>query len=188
MATSTSMPTTGAEARAPEVRLDTARLILRPLRLADAAVIERLASEWEVARHTSHIPHPYPPGGAARWLSQQHHEPGVWLWGIVRREGDLIGCIELRLQEGVPGASVGFWIGRPYWGRGYCTEALAAVVDHAFDALDLPRLEAQARAENVASIRVQEKLGFRFVGRGEISAPARGGRMAVERRVLLPAD
>src|SRR5207302_293257 len=62
------MPTTGAEAPDRTIRLETARLILRPLSLADAPAIERYASDWEVARHTSHIPHPYPAGAAAQWL------------------------------------------------------------------------------------------------------------------------
>ena len=84
------------------------------------------------------------------------------LWGIERRDGELIGCIELRPESDPPGGTVGFWIGKPFWGSGYAGEALAAVVDYAFDELGLPRVEASARPENRASIRVQEKLGFRL--------------------------
>ena len=183
------MPTTGADASDWNIRLETARLVLRPLSLADAPAIERFASDWEVARHTSHIPHPYPPGAAAEWLVTRRDDPDKPpLWGIERREGELIGCIELRPESEPAGATVGFWIGRPYWGRGYAGEALAAVVDHAFDDLGLPRVEASARPDNRASIRVQEKLGFRFVGTEQVAAPARGGAMAIDRRILTPAD
>jgi 8-oxo-dGTP diphosphatase len=183
------MPTTGAEAPDRTIRLETARLILRPLSLADAPAIERYASDWEVARHTSHIPHPYPAGAAAEWLVTRRDDPDKPpLWGIERRDGELIGCIELRPESEPPGGSVGYWIGKPFWGSGYAGEALAAVVDYAFDELGLPRVEASARPENRASIRVQEKLGFRFAGTDQIEAPARGGAMAIDRRILTPAD
>ena len=113
------MPTTGAEPPDRTIRLETARLILRPLSLADAPSIERYASDWEVARHTSHIPHPYPAGAAAEWLVTRRDDPDKPpLWGIERRDGELIGCIELRPESEPLGASVGYWIGKPFWGRG----------------------------------------------------------------------
>jgi 8-oxo-dGTP diphosphatase len=181
------MPTTGAEAPDRNPRLETARLILRPLSLADAPAIERHASDWEVSRYTN-IPHPYPPGAAAEWLVTRRDEPDKPpLWGIELRGGDLIGCIELRPESEPAGATVGFWIGKPFWGRGYAGEALARVVDHAFDELGVLRIEAGARPDNHASIRVQEKLGFRFVGTEDIVVPARGAAR-IERRVLTPAD
>ena len=97
------MPTTGAEAPDRTIRLETARLILRPLSLADAPAIERYASDWEVARHTSHIPHPYPAGAAAEWLVTRRDDPDKPpLWGIERRDGELIGCIELRQRMRPP--------------------------------------------------------------------------------------
>ena len=84
------MPTTGAEpAAVPEeaslatpgatgllagLPLETERLILRPLALADAPVIERLAGEWEVARFTGNIPHPYPAGAAVTWIAESWAE------------------------------------------------------------------------------------------------------------------
>src|SRR3954449_149931 len=104
MAISTSMPTTGAEpAAAPEeaslatpaatgllagLPLETERLILRPLAMADAPAVERLAGEWEVARFTGNIPHPYPPGGAAAWIQE------TWAEGAAGQK--LVAAIERR--------------------------------------------------------------------------------------------
>jgi 8-oxo-dGTP diphosphatase len=187
------MPTTGAEPPAPPEsappRLATARLVLRRLEAGDAAAIEQLAGDWEVAKQTSHIPHPYPPGAAAAWLaSRQADRDDPLLWGIERPGDGLVGCIELRRTPGAPEGEVGYWIGRPYWGQGLVVEALRAVIDLAFDTLGLVRVWASARPDNPASIRVQEKLGFRFIDRDVIAAPARGGAMPVERRRLTPAD
>ena len=86
------------------------------------------------------------------------------LWGIERRDGELIGCIELRPESEPPGASVGFWIGKPFWGNGYATEAARAVIDHAFDDLGCEALHAGARVSNPASRRVLEKCGFEWTG------------------------
>src|SRR5260370_34640189 len=66
------MPTIGAEAALP---VETARLRLRPLAASDAPTIERLAGDWEIARYTAHIPHPYPPGSAAPWIEETWGEP-----------------------------------------------------------------------------------------------------------------
>ena len=71
--------------------LETERLILRPLALADAPVIERLAGEWEVARFTGNIPHPYPPGTAAAWIKD------TWADGAAGQK--LVAAIERR-QDG----------------------------------------------------------------------------------------
>jgi hypothetical protein len=62
------------------------------LALADAPLVERLAGEWEVARFTGNIPHPYPPGAAAEWLVTRRDEPDKPpLWGIERQDGELGG-------------------------------------------------------------------------------------------------
>jgi RimJ/RimL family protein N-acetyltransferase len=61
---------------------------------------------------------------------------------------------------------VGYWLGAPYWGQGYCTEALHAVIDYAFTDLDHEALHAGARVTNPASRRVLEKCGFQWTGVG----------------------
>jgi 8-oxo-dGTP diphosphatase len=150
MATSTSTAPTGA-------RIEAVRLLLRAPRESDAEDIERYVSDADVARWTANIPHPYPKGGALEWM----RAPGEIKFVIERREdGALIGAIGLREPElGV--SELGYWIGKPFWGKGYATEAAKAVIAHGFARLGLRAIEARTtQADNVASIRVQEKAGM----------------------------
>ncbi|MGH6953671.1 MAG: bifunctional GNAT family N-acetyltransferase/(deoxy)nucleoside triphosphate pyrophosphohydrolase [Alphaproteobacteria bacterium] len=181
------MPTTAVESASPPA-LETPRLILRSLAPADAPEVQRLAGDWEVARYTANIPHPYEPGAAEAWIASGAAEL-AFVRAIERRaDGAVIGCIGLtpdaERREGV----LGYWIGRPFWGHGYATEAVRAVVDHGFAGLGLDRVRASAVAENRASIRILEKLGFAYVGREREPAPARGGATEVEVRVMTRAE
>jgi 8-oxo-dGTP diphosphatase len=179
------MPTIGAEAALP---IETARLRLRPLAASDAPTIERLAGDWEIARHTAHIPHPYPPGSAAPWIEETWGElrSGKKVVAAIERRSDglLVGCIELDLTHGTGIGALGYWVGRPYWGVGIASEAAAAMLALGFERLGLAQIEAAALPANRRSIRVQEKLGLGLIGEREEAAPARGGTMQVEVRVL----
>ena len=179
------MPTTGAESALP---IETARLRLRALALGDGPAVERLAGDWEIARFTAHIPHPYPAGGAIPWIEETWTEAkaGKKVVAAIERlaDGILVGCIELDLTPGQTVGSLGYWIGRPYWGAGIASEAATAMMDLGFGALGLSRIEAAAVPANRRSIRVQEKLGLMLIGERLEPAPARGGHMKVEVRSL----
>ena len=179
------MPTTGADGTLP---IDTARLRLRPLALSDVPAIERLAGDWEIARFTAHIPHPYPAGGAAPWIEETWAEAkaGKKVVAAIERlsDGQLVGCIELDLTANDATGALGYWVGRPYWGAGIASEAASAMIKLGFGALNLTRIEAAAVAANRRSIRVQEKLGLALIGERMEAAPARGGHMRVEVRSL----
>jgi 8-oxo-dGTP diphosphatase len=179
------MPTTGAESALP---IETARLRLRPLALGDGPAVERLAGDWEIARFTAHIPHPYPAGGAIPWIEETWAEAkaGKKVVAAIERlaDGMLVGCIELDLTPGQTVGSLGYWIGRPYWGAGIASEAAMAMMDLGFGSLGLSRIEAAAVPANRRSIRVQEKLGLMLIGERLEPAPARGGHMKVEVRSL----
>lgn len=173
------------------MRLETDRLILRPPVPADAPAIQRLAGDWEVARYTARIPHPYEDGMAEAWLASLR-KPAAGDAEIVlaverRSDGAVLGCMGLLLEPTAGNAEVGYWLGRSFWGKGYATEALSALVGFAFDHFGLSQVTASAMPENSGSIRVQEKVGFAFVGEGEEPAPARGGPVKVERRLLTRA-
>jgi 8-oxo-dGTP diphosphatase len=189
------MPTTEAERAAADgggllaaLPIETERLRLRALTPDDGPTIERLAGDWEVARFTGSIPHPYPPGGASLWIEETWFDAltGRKLVAGIERRADLglVGCIELDLTHGLGLGMLGYWIGRPYWGVGIAGEAARAMIDHGFGPLRLGRIEAAAMLANRRSIRVQEKLGFIYIGEGEEAAPARGAPQRVERRVL----
>jgi 8-oxo-dGTP diphosphatase len=166
------------------IRIESTRLLLRPLRVEDAADIQRLAAEWEVARYTSNIPHPYEPGMAETWI-RSHRDDFQIVFAIERRQdGVFVGCIGVEPDMKTREAEFGYWIGMPYWGAGYATEALSTLVDHVFATSDVDRARAAAMPDNRASIRVQEKVGFRYVGVKFQAAPARGGPIGVQVRAL----
>jgi 8-oxo-dGTP diphosphatase len=165
-------------------RIETLRLVLRPLRLEDAADIQRMAGEWEVARYTANIPHPYEAGMAEAWI-KSHRDDFEIVFAIERRQdGAFVGCIGVEPDPATREAEFGYWIGRPHWGAGYATEALSALVDDVFATFDIDRARAAAMPENRASIRVQEKVGFQYVGVKSQPAPARGGAIGVQVRAL----
>jgi len=169
------------------VSIETPRLVLRPFAPEDAPAVQLLAGEWEVARFTARIPHPYPDGAAAEWIRGQV-EADDGTFAIERRDDRaLIGAIGYEHEAGGRAAVLGYWIGKPYWGQGYATEALRVLVGHVFDRLDVDEVQTSAVPENRASIRVQEKVGFAYVGVTREPAPARGGDIGVEVRVLTRA-
>lgn len=165
--------------------LETERLRLRPVAPGDAPAITPLVSDWEISRQTGRIPHPYPEGGAEKWISGiltcQTYGLALALAIERKEDGRLIGCVTLETDPSGTPPALGYWLGREWWGKGYATEAAAALTGHALSALGLDRIEALVFPGNPASIRVLEKAGFRHAGRGTHPAPARGG----EQEVLL---
>jgi len=164
--------------------LQTPRLIIRALRLEDAPAVQHLAGEWDVARFTSSIPHPYPDGAAEAWIRGQAEDFDNTFAVERRADALLLGAIGFDHDAEKREVVFGYWIGKPYWGHGYATEALQALVDHAFTLQHAERVRAAAMPENRASIRVQEKVGLVYCGVAQEPAPARGGAIGVEVRVL----
>ena len=166
-------------------RLETAQLWLRWPRSADAVALSKLAGEREVAEMTASIPHPYSEQDAARWIfsARAGNALGSSLALVIARRGkptEAIGAVGLhQTRPGV--ALLGYWIGRPFQGRGYVTEAVEAMIDTAFRLADVTEIHAQARVGNESSRRVLEKCGFSSEGRGQIDLPARGGVVLCER-------
>jgi 8-oxo-dGTP diphosphatase len=156
--------------------------------LEDAPEVKRLAGDWDVARFTASIPHPYEDGLAEKWIAEHHQSSEITLAIERRSDPAFVGCIGLIPNDAAREGVIGYWIGKPYWGQGYATEALRAIVDHAFRDLALDRVRASAMPENRASIRVQEKVGFAYAGVAREPAPARGEHIGVEVRALTRAD
>lgn len=148
--------------------LETTRLILRPFTLDDAPVVQRLAAAREIAATTANIPHPYEEGMAEAWISghQARFEAGQLLnFAIVRRaDHTLLGAIGLHFNQAHANAELGYWMGLPYWGEGYMTEAAGAVVRYAFEVLNLNRVFACHFVRNPASGRVMQKIGMVYEG------------------------
>jgi len=147
--------------------LTTSRLVLRPIQMADASEIQRLAGDRDIAATTWRIPHPYLDGMAEEWIRglEARYEKGATAFAITRSEdGVLLGAIGLDICREHERAELGYWIGKPYWGNGYCTEAARAIVEYGFETLKLNRIEAHYLAHNAASGRVMRKVGMQYEG------------------------
>jgi len=156
--------------RSPQPTLKTKRLILCPFALADAEATQRLAGDRAIADTTVNIPHPYANGMAEAWIGthRKGYERGEAVYFAVLRREDkaLIGAISLEQVDSRHGhAELGYWIGRPYWNHGYCTEAAAAMLQYGFSELNLYRIFATHFVRNQASGRVMQKLGMVKEGR-----------------------
>jgi RimJ/RimL family protein N-acetyltransferase len=151
--------------------IKTERLTLRPLRATDAKAVIALAGDADVARMTARIPHPYTMGDADQWIARARE--GEEIVFAILHDGALIGCAGYMPEENGC-AEFGYWIGKPYWNRGFATEAVRAVAEHAFASSEIRSLTAGHFADNPASGRVLEKLGFAPAGEGHWECVARG--------------
>ncbi|MCI2424905.1 GNAT family N-acetyltransferase [Candidatus Acetothermia bacterium] len=142
----------------------TERLLLRPFELSDAPDVQRLAGDKAIADTTLNIPHPYEDGMAEEWIltHQPKFEAGelVNFAIVLRTTGKLIGAIGLAIVRRFERAELGYWIGKPYWNNGYCTEAGRAVLRYSFSVLKLNRVHASHLTRNPASGRVMQKIGM----------------------------
>jgi RimJ/RimL family protein N-acetyltransferase len=166
-------------ARDDVFRLETPRLWLRWPRICDAAAIHKFCSQWEVARYTARIPHPYPLGSADRFIyaAREANSAGrdmALVMAPIKGKSDAIGCISLE-SRGTDRLALGFVLAPEMWGKGLATEAAEAAIDAAFALTRTVEILASVRVENEASQAVLRKCGFSRIGGGLQGAPARGG-------------
>ena len=164
--------------------IKTERLLLRPLAAADAEALHRLVNDWAVVRNLSRLPFPYPSKLAREWIRSTGQQIGGgtgYHLAITGQEdgSELLGCVGLRLDLTPRTGSLGYWVGRRYWGHGVATEAVARMSRWALANLDIERIEAHVAEDNPASAAVLRRAGFRETGRGEEAFLARGGKHPV---------
>jgi [ribosomal protein S5]-alanine N-acetyltransferase len=160
--------------------LRSSRLGYRPITASDASRIAHLAGEWDIARMTSRIPHPYSLIDADLWIASIDDDEFV---RGVELDGELIGAVGyIESQGGV--AEIGYWIGKPWWGRGFATEAARAMVDYCFAPGGFRRLTCGHFIDNPRSARVIAKLGFRRVGKDSQWCEARQAQVATVRYAM----
>lgn len=145
---------------------ETSRLYLRPITLDMADGYKKYFVDYEVIRHLSAVvPWPYPDNGVVEFLQNVILPPqGIdrWTWGIFLKSNDteLIGCVDL-WRKGTP-ENRGFWLGKPFWGNGYMTEAVEPVIEYAFNSLGFDKLLFSNALGNNRSRRIKEKTGARL--------------------------
>ena len=158
----------------------TPRLLLRPGFPEDAPALATAIADQAIVRNLAVVPWPYGLRDAEAFLASPRDPvlPSLLIFERTPAEPRLIGSCGLgRRPSGA--VELGYWIARPYWGRGFATEACSALIDIA-RTLGLASLEASHFIDNPASARVLEKLGFESL---HIIAP----RMSCARGMEVPA-
>jgi RimJ/RimL family protein N-acetyltransferase len=145
--------------------LETARLVLRAPTLDDARALATLVNDRRIAEMTTRIPYPNTLADTEGFLATVNRGDGETAFLITARDGNLLGVCGIARRPGQP-PEIGYWLGVPYWGQGFATEAARAVIDHAFADLGYDALVSGARVSNPASRRVLEKCGFQWTGVG----------------------
>jgi RimJ/RimL family protein N-acetyltransferase len=159
--------------------LVTERLVMRQPREADAPALVQLANNRRVAEMLARMPHPYGEREGRTFIALEKTRRTGAVYALTLSGSDtFIGCAGLNLTD--RGLELGYWIGQPYWGRGFATEAAHALVDLAFDATPVAVLHASCRVINPASRRVIHKCGFQYAGQGMMNSLV-AGQVPVER-------
>ena len=164
--------------------LETERLVLRAPRFEDAKRVAALINDRRIAAKTTRIPHPYGIADADEWIGAAIAQSAESY--LITFHGDVIGGCGIDMRNSGP--EIGYWLGVPFWGRGYATEAAQAMVDYVFGHLGHEVVTAGARVNNPASRRVLEKCGFQWTGVGlyrirAINSSAPFDRFRLERSI-----
>jgi ribosomal-protein-alanine N-acetyltransferase len=177
--------------------LETSRLILRPLTLADAETAYRgWTGDADVAKYVSWLPH-HSINDTIEWLKKvewkQSSKGGSclrdnYIWGFVLKEtGELFGSGGLIWEDSYQLFQIGYNIMRSHWNHGYTTEAMTAVLGFAVSDLGIKRVAGGHAKENLASAKVIEKLGFVY-DRDDITPHVDGVRFFDSREYFLDID
>ena len=163
--------------------LVTERLVLRPPHEDDIPELVELANNRRLAEMLGRMPHPYGEREARTFLDGTRNRSiaGCTYAISLAGNGAFIGCAGVHPRS--RGLELGYWIGEPYWGRGYATEAAHALVDLAFRATEIDRLHVSCRVINGASRRVIHKCGFQYSGQDMLESIV-AGRVPTEHYVL----
>ena len=150
--------------------LETERLILQPLVLADAVAVQRLFPVWGVVRLLApNFSWPYPEDGALTYYRNvalpavERGDEWHWTLRLKSQPEEVVGAVVLFRSEG---NNRGFWIGEAWRGRGLMTEAAGRVTAYWFEELGMPVMRVKKAAENVASRGISVREGMRLVGVG----------------------
>ena len=168
--------------------LESERLILRPPRPWDVQDMAVWLGDLDVSRMMARIPHPYTEEHAEEFLALP--PDGRHVFAVERKaDGLFLGMAGLHpAEDGLAPYELGYWLGKPFWGFGYATEAAQRLVNHAFDGLDQTTVHAGWFYDNPASGRVLAKLGARHNGSAMRDCRARGRSILCHDMLLTRAD
>ncbi len=159
--------------------IETERLTLRPIRKSDAGLMKLYSSDERIARSTSSIPHPLPPGTTSAFIARvtdENSTEAVWvLDGLKNNHAELLGVIGLTCIERDQ-AEIGYWIAPAFWNTGYASEAVKALLEANPKASK--SIFAEVFQDNPASARVLTNAGFEYIGDAELFSVARDSTVA----------
>jgi RimJ/RimL family protein N-acetyltransferase len=167
--------------------LESDRLILRPPRPADIAGMIVWLGDYSVSKNMSRVPHPYSEEDAENFVAGVRRQGVRHAFTILRKaDGLFIGGIGL--EEDARGFEFGYWLGKPFWGQGFATEAARRLVRFAFEDLNLAEVHAGWFHDNPASGHVLAKLGGRHNGSSMRESRARAAHVLCHEMLLTRAD
>lgn len=172
------------------VVLDTPRLRLRRFAADDADAVAALAGNWKVASMLGRMPFPYTRTHAVEFLERMaldDESKTDFVFAFTLPGGPAMGAIGLHVRDHGH-FELGYWLGEPYWGKGYATEAAERLVQFAFEDLEIDRLIAGHFFDNPASGRVLSKVGFTYTHDDYRDALARGGKVLCHEMQQLRSD
>lgn len=145
-------------------KIETKRLFLDKLKLEDAPLIAKYASERAISEYTLNIPFPYVEKDALWWINNSFkgfQENRLYTFGIyLKTSSKFIGGIALVLDNKNRKASLGYWLATPFWNKGYMTEATKALLAYGFNKLNINKIYATHLIQNEASGKVMQNAGM----------------------------
>jgi ribosomal-protein-alanine N-acetyltransferase len=153
-----------------DIFINTERLILRPISESDAPDIYNNVKEYDIAKWTINIPHPYPKDGAIKFIKQTKElmKKGLSyeLAIQIKSTKEVVGVISLmKVDRRHKNAEIGYWVVKKFWNRGIATEAASKVMEFGFQVLNLERIYAKCFHNNEVSRKVMEKVGMKLEGK-----------------------
>jgi len=148
-------------------KIETKRLTLRQLELSDVDALSRLGGEFDIACMTGSFPHPFPPLSAEfrlMYLQQQWRQGLAYPYAVTLDDDELIGIVNIFRRHANAELEISYWLGKPYWGQGYATEAAQAIIDEAHRTIGATTIIAGVFVDNPASLHILQKLGFKLTG------------------------
>lgn len=159
--------------------LETDRFTLRPMRISDVGLIEFYTKDERVARMTTSIPHPLPPGATEAYVSrslQEDRDEDVWVIdGLKSGYSEIVGMVSLeRLNQ--TQSELGYWVAPAFWNQGVASEVVRFLVEA--NPMNNKTMFAAVFQDNPASARVLTNCGFDYIGDAEAFSVARNSSVA----------
>ncbi|EON72586.1 GNAT family N-acetyltransferase [Lysinibacillus sphaericus] len=151
-----------------KLMITTERLVLRLFQTSDAEAVATLCNNYHIYKNTLYLPYPYSLNDALSWM--EHHYDNFmgdqsYEFAVTDKDsGEVLGAIALSNNPSFNQGELAYWIGEPYWGNGYATEAAQAILQFAFKEKKLHKVFARYFSSNPASGKVMEKIGMEKEG------------------------